>query len=583
LPSVYGQRRAHLNPAEGRKLHEVLRDVSPDEAEEFKENVLSPAEIERRKHRKATPTPVRSEVPMSDTNLRASLIRLAHANPSLRADILPLVMKEAGTYKEYVDRKRKKGEKPLSEDAWRARTEGGGKAKTEEKGRGKGEDTAKEMRAEADKKFEGAPGKKVTPEIAKTIPTGATVTYRTDLQTFKGTVQSVKDGVVTVKDEKGHILEFAEGKGENYRPFDRLKYQESGAKKPGQPPAEGKKPKSFKKNYRPKMESVMKKHELTDDDGAQIIEFSLARPKKGKPQSPAELMRRFMQNAKPETKARMKNMSPADFMIMLRAVLDQEEGGVKAASLRTAAIRFAYENPALRKVILAALKEADEGSPEADKGALKEDADPASHDQNLASTWEKTAAGPDAMGRGWKEKDDGGKHRWVWAGRSGEPAFTVTEQSTPVGLIYKLQILMPDGNIFQAFGQKTEKEHWFKRAAQLYKAWGSAAGFDLSSQPEKWSRLASGPKVAADHDYSPERGEVGGVRDDLIAALKKNGIQAEDDVSSNVLYIGDAKYAIHGPWLEGKGLGGRGKWIQKPTRAAWLAEAVKVLSKLAKK
>jgi hypothetical protein len=579
LPSVYGQRRAHLNPAEGRKLHEVLRDVSPDEAEEFKENVLSPAEIERRKHRKATPTPVRSEVPMSDTNLRASLIRLAHANPSLRADILPLVMKEAGTYKEYVDRKRKKGEKPMSEDAWRARTEGGGKAKTEEK------------KPEGGEKAEGG-SKPKSPIPAKMYEyIGPDAVQIGD---------AIKAGKPIPKEEAERVIDLLEGVFDkakagkaivppsimkHYKSLHKFLKAEGGSKseKPGQPPAEGKKPKSFKKNYRPKMESVMKKHELTDDDGAQIIEFSLARPKKGKPQSPAELMRRFMQNAKPETKARMKNMSPADFMIMLRAVLDQEEGGAKAASLRTAAIRFAYENPALRKVILAALKEADEGSPEADKGALKEDADPASHDQNLASTWEKTAAGPDAMGRGWKEKDDGGKHRWVWAGRSGEPAFTVTEQSTPVGLIYKLQILMPEGNIFQTFGQKTEKEHWFKRAAQLYKEWSSGAVFDLIGQPEKWSRLASGPKVAADHDYSPERGEVGGVRDDLIAALKKNGIQAEDDVSSNVLYIGDAKYAIHGPWLEGKGLGGRGKWIQKPTRAAWLAEAVKVLSKLAKK
>ena len=342
---------------------------------------------------------------MSDTALRASLIRLAYQNPSLRADILPLVAKEAGSYKEYVDRKRSKGEKPLDEDAWKARTQGGGKG----------------------------------PE--------------------------------------------AEGKP---------------AKKPGQPPAEGKKKPSFKKNYRPKMESVMKKHELTDDDAAEVIQFSIDRPKKGKPQSPAELMRRFMQNAKPETKERMKGMTPAEFMVMLRAVLDEEEGGGKAASLRTAAIRFAYENPLVRKHVLAAIKEADAGSPEVDKAELAKDADPKSKDQNLASTWEKvegkqatdkTAAGPDPRGRGWKEKDEGGKHRWVWAGQSGDPAFTVTEYTAPVGNYYKLSILMPDGTVLQTHGQKMEKEHWFKRAAQLFGAFQSAAGFDLSAQPEKWSRL----------------------------------------------------------------------------------------------
>lgn len=378
-------RLAHQDPSEGKALHEALRDVSPVEAEEFKKNVLSPAEIERRKNRKATPTLSRPEVPMSDTALRASLIRLAYQNPNLRADILPLVAKEAGSYQEYVDRKRKKGEKPMTEDAWRSRTQGGGKS---------------------------------------------------------------------------------ESKGEE---------------KSGQPPA-GKKPaKSFKGNYRPKMESVMTTYKLTDDDAAQVIQFSIDRPKRGTPKTDAQLKQDFLANASPETKARMENMTAADFKIMLRAVLDQEEGGGKQASLRTAAIRFAHENPALRKHVLAAIKEADEGSPEADKAELKADADPASKDQNLASTWEKVG----------------------------------------------------------------------------------------------------GSKTAA--DFSPERGEVEGVRDDLIAALKKKGIRAEDAVSSNALYIGEDKYAIHGPWLEGEGLGDRGEWIQKPTRAAWLAEAVKVLAGLAKK
>lgn len=39
---------------------------------------------------------------------------------------------------------------------------------------------------------------------------------------------------------------------------------------------------------------------------------------------------------------------------------------------------------------------ADAGSPEADKAGLKKDADPKSHDQNLASTWEKVAGGSGA-------------------------------------------------------------------------------------------------------------------------------------------------------------------------------------------
>lgn len=160
--------------------------------------------------------------------------------------------------------------------------------------------------------------------------------------------------------------------------------------------------------------------------------------------------------------------------------------------LRERLVRLAAADPSLRSIILPLLREAADGGREK---ALKEDADPASHDQNLAETWEKVsgkkvAAGPDPKGRGWKELGlDGNKHSWVWVGRGGDPSFTVTEHSAPLGLYYKLSILLPDGNAVQTVGQKLEKEHWFKRAAALYNAFHSAGGFDLSMQPEKWKRL----------------------------------------------------------------------------------------------
>ena len=118
----------------------------------------------------------------------------------------------------------------------------------------------------------------------------------------------------------------------------------------------------------------------------------------------------------------------------------------------------------------------------------------------------KTAAGsPDPKGRNWKDK--GG--RWVWAGSDGDPAFTVVEKSAPFGSYYKLQMLLPDGGMYAAANQKSEKEDLFKRAAELYKAWGSAAGFDLSRQPERWSKMAGKGKL-------PE-------------ALKKNQFTSEDN------------------------------------------------------
>lgn len=289
---------------------------------------------------------------MSDT-LRSGLIRLAFHNPDLRADLLPLLTKEAAgpSYKDYVEKKRKKGEKPLAEDAWESRVKGKGEGKSEEKGdEGKkdegGGKTVSLSRAEGEKLSEALGGW----HSSASDPIYAVSSHAAFGHPIPAEAAKKALGKVTT------MLDNAEA----YRLSNSDKKQLSSAKKmlekavgskSEKPKSEKPKPK-FKGNYRPKMESVMTKHDLTDDDAKQVMEFSVARPKKGKEQSPEELKRRFMQNAKPETKERMKNMSPADFMIMLRAVLDQEEGGGKTASLRSGLIRLAYENPNMRPALL---------------------------------------------------------------------------------------------------------------------------------------------------------------------------------------------------------------------------------------
>lgn len=97
--------------------------------------------------------------------------------------------------------------------------------------------------------------------------------------------------------------------------------------------------------------------------------------------------------------------------------------------------------------------------------------------------------GPDPRGRNWREKTQAHLHRWEWEGSSDEPAFSVIENNTDLGSLYKLTIVLPDDSMYMTYGQKDNKEHWFKRAADLYKRWGSAAGFDLSQTPERWSRM----------------------------------------------------------------------------------------------
>lgn len=61
------------------------------------------------------------------SGMRSSLIKLAHSNPELRPHLLPLLTastgKTASTYAEYEKRKEDAGEKALSQEDWKSRTE----------------------------------------------------------------------------------------------------------------------------------------------------------------------------------------------------------------------------------------------------------------------------------------------------------------------------------------------------------------------------------------------------------------------------------------------------------------------------
>jgi len=310
---------------------------------------------------------------MSDTLLRSGLIRLAYANPHLRADLLPLIEKEAAgpSYKDYVDKKRKKGEKPLDEAAWESRVKGKGEG-------GKSEDKGDKGSEGGGKSLSPADGKKLGEALSQWHESGSDPIYAVSSNAAAGKpippeaakkalskIDTLLMGDMSPADKKQ--LSSAKAMLEKV----------TGAKSEGGGKSKSEKPKkTYKKNYRPTMESVMNKHGLTDDDAAEVIQFSIDRPKKGKEQSPAELMRRFMEKAKPETKERMKGMNPQEFMKMLRAVLDDEEGGGgKTASLRNGLIRLAYANPSLRPTLLPLITK--------HAGDMDADADPTSHDQNL--------------------------------------------------------------------------------------------------------------------------------------------------------------------------------------------------------
>lgn len=83
--------------------------------------------------------------------------------------------------------------------------------------------------------------------------------------------------------------------------------------------------KTYAGKYHENVKSVMDEHKLKDDDADEVKKFKKDKPKSGVKLSDAELMRKFLQNAKPETKERMKGLPPADFVKMLGAILEDEE------------------------------------------------------------------------------------------------------------------------------------------------------------------------------------------------------------------------------------------------------------------
>lgn len=295
--------------------------------------------------------------------LYSQLVRLAHAHPELRGDLLPL-LKEAGTYQDYVKRKQQKGEKPLDEEAWKARTQGGGASpakKPQEKGKG---EEKKETKGEKDS-TPTTVDKKLGDVLSQWHSSGSDPIYAVSSNASAGkpvpkhvaeAALAKVTSMIDNADAHGWTPSDVKELNQAKKLLEKSVGKKSDAKKPDS------KSKSWKKNYGKSMESVMGKHSLTDADAEQVLEFRKERPRKGQPASPSELLRRFMQKAKPETKERMKGVSPQEFMKMLGVIFDDEEGVGKSAttqeptmavrSLRSGLIRLAHDHPEFRKDLL---------------------------------------------------------------------------------------------------------------------------------------------------------------------------------------------------------------------------------------
>jgi hypothetical protein len=75
--------------------------------------------------------------------------------------------------------------------------------------------------------------------------------------------------------------------------------------------------------------AVANKYDLEAEDADDLREFKSDKPGGGLKLPDAQLMQKFLQKAKPETRERMQGMSIADFMAMYKAIMAEEDAGAE--------------------------------------------------------------------------------------------------------------------------------------------------------------------------------------------------------------------------------------------------------------
>jgi len=257
-------------------------------------------------------------------------------------------------YRDYVRRfKVKPGgpSKPMEKDEWEAKVLGKGKDRGPAKGT---------KPADADEPIR-VPGGKDIGGIMTQWGSGGDIMNQVGTHLY-GDHPMSKAKLQEALKEVQHLLGTAEAQKMGPSDVkDLTKVQKALSKAVGGGKAPSKAPrKTYKKTYAKPVTTVMDKYSLTDDDASEVLKFKKDKPR-GDKVTDAELLRRFLAKAKPETKERMKGVSPAEFVKMLGAIMDEDEGMGKMAmqerALRSKIIRMAAANPEIREHLLPLLKD----------------------------------------------------------------------------------------------------------------------------------------------------------------------------------------------------------------------------------
>jgi hypothetical protein len=267
------------------------------------------------------------------TSLFIKVAKLAKEEPGLRPFLMPLLREaaEKPTYRDYVEKKKKKNEKPMDEDAWKAKV----------LGEGKKEAPKAELPPKAKAKVEALKNKRVKASKVKIR------VLMDSIEDEEASMKSIKDQLVAEKTKtlkaKGVILmggvqarQGQNGLLQTSWTQSAYGYGTGGKDVMDTLPKEDKRNKSYaeakknKKEWEAQLVSAKKKlTELQDEDYSgvekELAAFGASKPRRGEKLSDAELLKKFLSKAAPETKERMKGVTPAEFKEIMAAIMDEEE------------------------------------------------------------------------------------------------------------------------------------------------------------------------------------------------------------------------------------------------------------------
>ena len=272
-------------------------------------------------------------------DLRTAILRLAHEVPETRTHLVPILRKTAAEpkYEDYVKDKRKKHEEPLKKEEWESKVLGKGKGKDDLDTGHFSENSEKLLKQTDPKKFYKLLNPKQRKhydqtredvEYLKKSPGESGDIMRkhdSDERAMKSTMKMIKDDIERRDNIQSlrRTQDKSKAKPDADSYADRLvdKIKSEGKPKKKEDPFSRDSLRKMKERIEKSkpVKAIVDKHDMKDSDLGEVEGFQKNAPKAKK--DPAQMLADFMAKAKPETKKRMKDITPEEFMKIFGAIM----------------------------------------------------------------------------------------------------------------------------------------------------------------------------------------------------------------------------------------------------------------------